>query len=252
MTVSSGVVAALSVGASKRANFVAPQLAPPSGRLERRAIQPEAALMRRRLGERFRLAGREVSVLTGTLTVNGEQQSVRIVRRQEPRGEEVTLELSGTAQPLTWKADEGARLGGAAAGEVERRLIERIVLDSPDQFVQAESRGSSYRVVGRMVRPADSGDPETYQGPLWNIVRITEPASFSDKIVSGVRLYNVNVDTGLIDRVLSKEGDDVILAELSEWTNQGGELVPMRTVWKRNGEVVMQLLLTQTSYSSRQ
>src|SRR5688500_18995416 len=57
------------------------------------ALQPEAFKLGRRLGRRFREAGREVSVFSGTLTSGGESQTVVIRRVQEEAGESLEVAL---------------------------------------------------------------------------------------------------------------------------------------------------------------
>ena len=117
------------------------------------ALQPEAFKLSRRLGRRFREAGREVSVLAGTLTFGGERRRVVIRRVQGESGEDLEVTLGGGTAAHTWDDRGGAQQAGRAADGEERLLVERLALDSPDQFVLAQLRSASYMTVARGVRP---------------------------------------------------------------------------------------------------
>jgi hypothetical protein len=211
------------------------------------SLQPEAFNMSRRLGKRFSPGKRAQSVLVGMLTVGTERQVVRVIRRQTDDGEQVEINLAGSRSPLTWEAGEGAKAAGARA-EGDRDLIERLVLDSPDQFVLAQLRGASYQVVMRNVRPEGAGDG--YSGPLWNIVRVNDPQRDEQKRAqSPWRLYYINTRTGLIDRIISEIEGERVEAALSGWTEVNGEKVPGEITWTRQGQTIMQFHLTNFAHA---
>ncbi len=230
------------------------QPTPARGRLRTRlSLQPEADKLRRRLGQRFLAPGREVSVLLGSLTLGSERSTVRIVRSQDDDEERLTIALNGGQPALSWSSTDGARSGGNPAAGSLRELVERIALDSPDQFVLAQGRGASYYTVAHMVRPPEAGDSLDYKGPVWDVVRIGEPTSITqNKPQSLWRLYYINSATGLIDKILSREQGETITTEVSGWVNQGGEQVPTRLTWFRNRQMVMELTVNNVSHSPRQ
>jgi hypothetical protein len=128
-------------------------------------------------------------------------------------------------------------------------LIERLVFDSPDQFVLAQLRGARYFTVSRGVRPAEAGDG--YSGPLWNIVRVDDRETDQSKPAeSRWRLYYLNTNNGLIDRIVSEVNGQQIIAELS-WTESNGEKVPSQITWTRQGQVIMQYSLTNFSHADQ-
>lgn len=111
------------------------------------ALQPEAFAVNRRLGNRFR-SDTASSVAVGTVILGTDQQQpVTIVRSQTDSGESVELLLSGRS--LTWSDAEGTKAAGASPTQQERLLVERMVFDSPDQFVLAQLRGASYFTMAR-------------------------------------------------------------------------------------------------------
>ncbi len=217
------------------------------------ARQPEADKARRRLGKRFLASGREVSVLVGALTLGSERYTARITRSQDGDDERLTIALNGGGPTLTWSGLNGALSDGSPATGDRRSLIERIALDSPDQFILAQLRGAAYFTVARMVRPADAGDSEDYTGPVWDVVRISEPTvRTQNKPQSSWRLYYINAATGLIDKVLSQEEGQSLTAEISDWVDLGGEQTPTRVTWTQNKQVVMELSLSNITHSPKQ
>ena len=125
-------------------------------------------------------------------------------------------------------------------------MIERLALDNPDQFVLAQLRGAAYYTAARAVRPAGVGDSDDYQGPIWDVVQISEPANLTTKPESIARLYYINNATGLIDKSLSRDQSGPIYAEFTDWVTLGGELLPLRTTWRLEKQVIMELILSTT------
>lgn len=241
--------------ANDRLTPTSPQLAAaarnhPSARL---GLQPEADKQRRRLGRRFLMQGRETSVLIGTLTLGSERFTARIARNQDGDDERLTIALNSGEPTLSWSGLNGALSDGSPATGNLRSLVERIALDSPDQFVLAQLRGAAYYTVARMVRPSEAGGSDNYAGPVWDIVRISEPADRTqNKPQSSWRLYHINAATGLIDKVVSREQGQTITAEFSGWVNQGGEQAPTRVIWTQNRQVVMELSLSAIAHGPKQ
>jgi hypothetical protein len=209
--------------------------------------------MRRRLGQRFQRPGQEVSVTTGTLTSGGNSLPVRIVRTQDDSdGEQVSISIGGGPASLTWTPKDGARSSAQAATGTERSLIERIVLDSPDQFVLAQTRGASYYTIAQWVKPAEAGNSTSYTGPTWDVVRITEPSrGTAKKPLSDWRIYYINNSTGMIDKILYQEQGETVTVELTGWTTVGGERVPGQIRWLMSGQALMELSFTNVSHGSR-
>jgi hypothetical protein len=164
-----------------------------------------------------------------------------------------TITLNGGGPSLTWSGLNGALSNGSAATGDLRSLIERLALDSPDQFVLAQTRGASYYTVARMARPPEAGNSLDYKGPVWDVVRIGEPASITqNKPQSLWRLYYINSATGLIDKIISQEQGETITTEVSGWGDQGGEQAPTRLAWFRNKQKVMELTVNNVSHGPKQ
>jgi hypothetical protein len=217
------------------------------------SMQPEAFNMSRRLGGRFLSSRREVSVISGTLTIGSERQHIQVYRRQNDDGEKVEVSIGNGPVGLSWSNTEGSRASDRAATENERMLIERLTFDSIDQFVLAQLRGASYRTIARSVMPAEAGGSDNYNGPVWDIIRIDDPEEDPQKRpLSTWRLYYVNSETGLIDKIVSEPGGDRIETNFSSWIEQAGEKLPTRIIWTRSGQRIMEFRLTNFSHNSLQ
>jgi hypothetical protein len=127
-------------------------------------------------------------------------------------------------------------------------LVERLTLDSPDQFVLAQLRGASYFTIARNVRPADAVDG--YNGPLWNLVRIDErQQNEALRPQSTWRIYYLNVQTGLPERVEYQLNGQEIKVEFLEWTEQQGEKTPSYVQWTSNGQPIMEYRAATVSHN---
>ena len=199
-------------------------------------LQPEAARVNRRLGNRFKFSGQAESVLTGTLSLGDDEQPVTAIRRQTETGELVEVLLAG--RRLIWTNAEGTRAAVGTITEPDRLFVERLIFDSPDQFVLAQLRGASYFTVTRNLRPNDAG--ENYSGPLWRVVRITEPQGNEETTPKRRwRLYYINETTELIERVVSEVDGQTIEASI-QWTESNGEQFPSNIKWTRSGQKLME------------
>jgi len=211
------------------------------------SLQPEAMKLARQLGKRFVSDNSSTSALVGTLTIGSETRTIQMMRKQSEDGESVEIRVAGSPL-LSWDGRQGALDTDQQATGSNRELIERLVFDSPDQFVLMQLRGASYYTVARSVRPVDANDG--YNGPLWTIVRVDDPQRDEAKTAtSRWRLYYINTATGLIDRIESEVDGQRIVAEISSWTEQNGEKLPAQIVWTRDGQALMQYSLTNFSQS---
>jgi hypothetical protein len=216
------------------------------------ALEPEADKLRRRLGRRFLAPGREVSDLVGTLTVDADRQPVRVIRSQGERGERVVITLGGGQPALVWTDDGGALSGISRATGNTRALVERLALDSPDQFIYAQLRGAAYYTVASQVRPSEAGGGSNYAGPVWDLVRVGEPPNYTANApLSSWRQYYLNSATGLIEKIVSQENGQTVSAEVSGWVEHAGETIPTQIVWKKDGRVVMELTVNNAGFGPR-
>src|SRR5829696_607988 len=216
------------------------------------SLQPEAFKLSRRLGNRFSSSRQTSSTVLGTLSTGALQQNVNVVRSQTSTGENVGIGLAGAVGTLTWSDGDGPKAFGSTVSEGQRTLIERLVLDSPDQFVLAQLRGASYYTVSHNVR-ADPGGSDNYEGPLWDVIRVEEPETEATRRpLSNSRLYYINVQTGLIDKIVSEVRGEKIEANVLQWVDQAGEKVPSRMVWKRGNETVQEFRLTSFAMQPQQ
>ncbi len=208
--------------------------------------QTEVARLNRRLGKRFGPSG-AVSVVSGKLTIDGNEQPITITRRQEDDGENVEFHLAGRVMA---RHNKQARMATNNPTDKEALILERLTCDSPDYFVLAQLQGASYYTVTRNLRPDDA--PDNYDGPLWTVVRVSDPlADEQPRLSSSWRLFYLNTATGLIDKVVSEEQGQRIEASFSDWTEQAGEKFPATITWTNNGQTLMILNLANLSNVTR-
>jgi len=219
---------------------------------DRLTLQPEADRLRRRLGNRFIDSELDQSIIAGMLTIKGNLHPIQIIRTQIDDGENITVALDGQTPSLSWNHSEGPHVSGNRATGEQKLLIERIVLDSPDQFILAQLRGANYYTVARQVRPSEAGSSISYQGPVWDLVRLAEPMNNDqDKPDSPWRLFYLNTTSGLIDKIVSGEDGETVVAELFNWKKVGNELVPMQIKWARKGNPIMELNVNSVNFGTR-
>jgi hypothetical protein len=225
-----------------------------SGRaLSRLSFQPEANKMRRRLGQRFVLSGREVTASIGMLSVGSNRQPIRIVRTlDDEQGEQVSITVGAPPASLAWSPNAGAVSKDHTLTSNERAIIERIALDSPDQFILAQTRGASYYTIARAVQAAEAADSDA-SGALWDLIRLAEPQQgHFNNPENTWRIYYINNDTDLIDRIVYQEQLETVTVELADWASRAGEFSPGLIRWTRGKEVVMELSLTNVAYGPRE
>lgn len=213
-----------------------------ASRFRNLAFQPEAQKLARRLGKRFTQQVSTTSRMTGELTLTSERLPVAIVRSQLKNGESLELRLSGEPD-LSWRVTDGASSNRAALTDRDRDLIERLVFDSPDYFINAQLRGAAYSTVATGVQSDEQASESV--STTWTIVRVDDPEQDEGKRAkSRWRLYYLNSNTGLIDRIIYDTQLGRVQAEFRRWSTDGArETFPSHIVWKRNGDVVMELAI---------
>ena len=222
------------------------QLPPRQSKVRNLSLHPEALSVSRRLGDRFKSVSRAVSTVAGTLTIDGNQMPLVLVRSQTDTGENVDIQAGNRG--LKWNERAPLSATSERPSPAERVLAERLILDSPDQFVLAQLRGAAYFTVARNVRPTDAG--EGYNGPLWNMVRVDEPVPQDESMraLSAWRIYYINVETGLPDRIEYQLNGQGIRTDFLEWIDQNGEKTPGHITWSSGGQVIMDYTVRNISH----
>lgn len=207
-------------------------------------LQPEAFRVGRQLGKRFERVGSAATTSVGKLTSSGSQQPVTIVRRRTEVGE--TAEFAIGTRTLTWSDHEGIKAVVGIATPAERLLAERLLLDSPDQFVLAQLSGASYFTMARNVRADDAIDGQP--GPSWTQVRVSYSESDQNRrSTSSWRIFYINSATGLIDRIVSELNGRTVEARIVRWIEEDGEKFPAHITWSADGETILDYQLSTVS-----
>jgi hypothetical protein len=212
------------------------------------SVQPEAVKLSRRVrGGRFDATKPRSVVMYGVLTTANDKRNVQITRYQTGAGEHVEVSVADAKATLSWDSASGAHSSAATLDLNDRRLLERLTLDSADQFIFAQLRGASYYTVAHNVRP--DGAPDNTSGPIWDVVRIDEPAQDDGKQpLSRWRLFYLNTATGLIDKIAYDSQGDRTEVNLADWTDQHGEKFPSTISWTSQGQTLLTFNLTTVSF----
>ena len=216
------------------------------------SVRPETIGVRQQLGKRFEQSQHDSSVVDGTLLIDNNPVRVSIKRDQTDAGENVEIELRNEPRVLSWRHEDGPKSSTNDLSQAQRLLIERLVFDSADYFVLAQVRGASYYTVARNVRPDEVGDADGYSGPLWDVVRVDDPEKEEQKRpLSPWRLFYINSETHLIEKIVSEEQGERIETVFSDWTDVAGERVPGRVTWKSGTQILMELSLKTFTHAAR-
>jgi len=249
--VAGALIARHARGASPSTNLVSSQHGAASRVTRNLSLHPEAFRVALATGQRFSARNKhERSIFVGTLTVGSERMPTTIIRNQAEDGEEVQIQIANSPGAFTWDRNRGALTNAGRAVGSNRDLIERLVFDSPDQFVLAQLRGASYFTVARNMRSESAVDGTA--APLWDVIRVEDSERDAEKRPrSSWRLYYLNCTTGLIDRIVSEVEGQRIETEISSWAEVNGEKVPAHISWSRQGQTVMQYTLSSFSRAER-
>ncbi len=101
--------------------------------------------------------------------------------------------------------------------------------------------------------PAGAGGADNYSGPFWDIVRVDDPDAGPQKNpLSKWRLYYLNSQTGLIDKVVSEIHGERVETSFADWVEQAGEKFPSRITWTRHDRTIMELKLSNFTHNPTQ
>lgn len=203
------------------------------------------------LGDRFESPGRARCILAGTLTRRTGATRVStpvVVVREFPdklRFEEQTL--SG----IRVLGHDGTRSWGSRGlSEEDAILVEELARDSLERFITSQAMGEATLHLGDMFR-MDDGTEATYAGPFYDILRVDD--NFAES-ASRPTLYYLNSRTGLPERIVYQRnagGTAVkVEVEFSEWITVTGQKLPRSTVWKEDGVVVAELVISQAVFAA--
>lgn len=220
----------------------APPFAVDRGRLDRHVIRALDAL-----GNRFESPAQGRSVMTATFTRSkGEPRTAQLtIIRELPD----KLRIEETASQRTIGHDGSrpwSRAGSPSAEDL--RLIETIVRDSVEHFIAGQARGDATFHLGDMFR-ADDGSNQNYEGPFHDILRVDDAFETPEGTKTRPTLFYLNSRTGLLEKIVYDREEEKIEVEFGAWLTIASQKTPGRIVWKENGSVTNQLVITQVAFS---
>jgi hypothetical protein len=128
------------------------------------------------------------------------------------------------------------------------RLIETIVRDSVEHFIAGQVRGDATFHLGDMFR-ADDGSNQNYDGPFHDILRVDDAFETPEGTKTRPTLFYLNSRTGLLEKIVYEREEGKIEVEFGEWITIASQKTPGRIIWKENGSVTNQLVITHVAFS---
>jgi hypothetical protein len=194
-------------------------------------------------GDRLQKAGKERLVIAGTVTRGSStapfqaiQELPYLLQYQEGTGSSGgTVVFNGTQY--------GARGNSLATPNTD--LVETLSYDTPVCFFYGPVSGYPARKLGSRFR-SDGLKSGPYIGPSYDVYLVLVPVQQSGKIKQQPKLYHVNSNTQLIERVYYQDVNTqkAVLITLGNWTTISNNRVPQLIQRLENGVEVLRLTIT--------
>jgi len=186
------------------------------------------------LGDRLETPGRELVTVTGTLTWAPQGKSVTFEAVWEFPGR---LHLETPQEVLDF---DGQTLTGAATPS-DQVLVETFFYQTAEHFFLGQAHGLPTRFLGSRFR-LDDGQGKNYSGPYYDIYQVIDPVSLDGQLRMEPKLYYLNSDTLLLERVRYQSNRDSTRkdaeVQLDRWQRINNQSIPGRIVLTENGQVL--------------
>jgi hypothetical protein len=219
-----------------------PPFAVDRGRLDRHVIRALDAL-----GNRFESLAQGRSIVTATFTRSKGEPSQFTIIRELP--DKLRIEETGLTTQRTIGHDGNrpwTRAGSLSAEDL--RVVESIVRDSVEHFIAGQARGDATLHLGDMFR-ADDGSNQNYDGPFHDILRVDDAFETPEGTKTRPTLFYLDSRTGLLEKIVYEREEGKIEVEFGGWITIANQKTPGRIVWKENGSVTNQLVITHVAFS---
>ncbi|MCI0625143.1 MAG: hypothetical protein L0387_26455 [Acidobacteria bacterium] len=205
------------------------------------------------LGDRLERSGKERVVLQGTLQRTG-SPAIPVKLTRELPGLLRLEEAAGTQTRVTTFDGKEIKKSGGLVSQQDEDLLETLLNDSADHFFIAQAQGAPVRFLGSRFR-LDDGRTKTYQGSYYEVYQVTDRAKIKREAGQQSKLYYVNSDTLLVERVryeMVRDGARIrVLVQMSQWGQIQDQRLPRQIVRLENGQPVLSLSITAAAVSPR-
>ncbi len=202
----------------------------------------------RAMGYRLQRPGKERLTLAGTLTLDGQTSAFTLVSEFPGRFRLALTGIGGVRVLVFDKRDAGRP---AAEGR-DADLLETLVFDAPEHFLDGQARGLAARLIGTRLRDGE-GEPEG-AGAFHDIYQVADTVGLGRAPRRRSKLYLVNSNTQLLDRVRYEGGSEAeqVRVEIAfEWQQVEGQRVPRRVTRMEDGRTVMTLDVSSATVGPR-
>lgn len=217
--------------------------------VQRSRLWPRIRVFLNALGDRVERPGKERLVLIGTLTHGSGTAPVPFLLVNE-FPDRLRLEQQDGLHPSVLIFNGRAARRARPQSEVE--LIEMLLYDTPEHFLDSQMRGVPMRSLGDSFR-LDDGTEVAYAGPLYSVYELSdEPPSGGD--TRRTKYYCFDAQTSLLGLVryeVTRGGQRIgVEVRLSGWQQVQGQRVPSHIERLENGQVKMSLTISTAAVSA--
>ena len=194
----------------------------------------------RAMGTRLSQPGRERVTIAGTLQDDSGSRRVHITL-QMPKLFRLE-ESGGKSRVITFNGNKLTKAKDAL-DEDDRRLLESVVLDSPEMLFQAIDNGSALRRLGGYFRE-DDGKAKVYTGRYLDYYQLFPPAEEVDELPASyrhARMVAFDSESQLLAKVWYREAGVQVETEFANWRDVNGEKIPGQVIRRESGRVVLRL-----------
>lgn len=206
------------------------------------------------LGDRLEKPGKERLILVGALTRQNTASSTpfRLITELPNR---LRLEEGVGPQQRVVGYDGDAGWGiGKVFDNADREAIESLAFDTPDRLLFGQMQGFAYRHLGSRFR-LDDGTTKNYTEGYYDIYQVTDRIKIGSEIREQNKLFYVNSDTLLPERVryqTVRAGAKVeVEVTTTSWQKVNGQQAPGLITRLENGKPVLTLTVTSVAIGPR-
>jgi hypothetical protein len=205
------------------------------------------------LGDRIEKPGKERVVYVGALRRQGNSGAIPLRLILELPGL-MRLEegAGGQLRVIGFDGGKGWVLGGQFSA-AEQSVIETLVFDSTERLLLSQTQGAATRFLGQRFR-IDS-DPVTRATVFYDIYQISDQITINSSPRFQTKLYYLNSDSQLLERVrykIERDGRQIeVEVLLSNWWRANNQRFPGSITRLEDGEEIFRLTINAATHGPR-
>lgn len=203
-----------------------------------------------RLGQRLQKPENSRVVYSGTLRDSIGERAIEMTI-QNPN--HVRIVEAGTPPRTISFNGERANATGGPASAFQEKLLETILLDSPEAIFQLLANGEAYQKLGGRFRLTDRPTPATREEYV-DLYRIFPRGASSVALAKSGRTktFGFDSESGLLRLVMYSDRDGIpVLVEFEDWRRAGSERFPALIRRRERGTEVLSIRIQSIQLGPR-